>query len=191
MLRALEIYQEKYTEDERISYILGYLYENLDMAAASSSTQNMSGDYTGSYTISDSTYGTEVEVVVDGDTRTITSNAIANHEVGTFPNNANPNTISEQEKKWEIDATPTYVGNATWTNESGVAYNGLKYQLETAERLECESGEMYRIEAQQTVIDVIGLDFNNAHVQPTGEYHYHGVSDLLMDTLEGDDVVHV
>jgi hypothetical protein len=28
-------------------------------------------------------------------------------------------------------------------------------------------------------------------VQPTGEYHYHGVSDLLIDTLEGDNLVHV
>ena len=31
------------------------------------------------------------------------------------------------------------------------------------------------------------LDFNNAHVQPTGEYHYHGISELLVDAYASDD----
>jgi hypothetical protein len=74
--------------------------------------------------------------------------------------------------------------------ESGDAYNGVKFELETAERVTCTSGETYRIEAQQTAFN-LGLDYNLAHVQPTGEYHYHGVSDLLIDTLEGDNLVHV
>ncbi len=195
VLNAIEIYQKRYEWDERISYILWYLYDNLSEADTTSasgvSNSTISWAYSWEYTISDSTYGTEVAVTISWDTRTITSNALANHEVGTFPNKANPNTISEQDKRWELDLTPTYTWNATWAHDSWVAYNGVKYQLETAERLECASGEVYRIEAQQTVIDVIGLDFNNAHVQPTWEYHYHWVSDLLMETLEWDDVVHV
>ena len=45
----------------------------------------MSFDYTGEYTLSNSTYGTQVEVTIDNDVRTIVSNALANHETGEFP----------------------------------------------------------------------------------------------------------
>ena len=31
------------------------------------------------------------------------------------------------------------------------------------------------------------LDFNNAHVQPTGKYHYHGVSQMLVDAYAADE----
>jgi hypothetical protein len=54
-----------------------------------------------------------------------------------------------------------------------------------------ESGETYRAEALQGGYD-LGLDFNNAHVQPTGEYHYHGASRLLADAYAtDDDLAHV
>lgn len=190
VLNAVSKYKAQYSDDERITYILGYLYDNLKADDVDMSDISVSSDYTGSYTISDDTYGTEVEVVVSGDTRTITSNALPNHATGDFPTNGNPNTISAQGKSWELTTDPSYTGDATWMRESGVAYNGVKFELETAESVSCASGENYRIEAQQTAFN-LWLDYNMAHVQPTGEYHYHGVADLLMDTLEGDDVVHV
>ena len=40
----------------------------------------------------------------------------------------------------------------------------------------------------------LGIDFNNAHVQPTGEYHFHGVSAPAMAGMEYDptqDLVHI
>ena len=40
----------------------------------------------------------------------------------------------------------------------------------------------------------LGIDFNNAHVQPTGEYHFHGVNDTVMAGMEVDpneDIVHI
>ena len=37
----------------------------------------------------------------------------------------------------------------------------------------------------------LGLDQNNAHVQPTGTYHYHGVPHGLLDVLPRGDLVHV
>ena len=59
----------------------------------------------------------------------------------------------------------------------------------TAETATCASGETYRIEALQDLLD-LGLDFNNAHVQPGGTYHYHGLSDLLTAAFDnGDDLV--
>ena len=189
IISLLSAYQTKYTNNEAALYVLNYLIEGI--ATWDTAITIMDGDYTGSYTISDSTYGTEVSIIVENGVRKITSNALPNHETGEFPNAANPNTISEQSKSWEFTTSPTYIGNETWASDNGVAVNGIKYQLETAERVTCESGEKYRVEAQQTVIDVIGLDFNNAHVQPTGEYHYHGVPTGLVDQLSWDDLIHV
>jgi hypothetical protein len=150
----------------------------------------MSDNYTGEYTINDLDYGTQVEVTISGGTRIIQSNAIANHATGEFPNKGNPNTITEQDKTFELTLNPIYVGKSEWARENGVAYNGVKYELQTAELVSCESGEEYRIEAIQTAFS-LGLDENNAHVQPTGEYHYHGVAEVLMDSLEGTDIAHI
>ena len=37
------------------------------------------------------------------------------------------------------------------------------------------------------------MDFNNAHVQPTGEYHYHGLPNSLIDDLDASegDLIHI
>ncbi|MDG1785748.1 MAG: YHYH protein, partial [Ilumatobacter sp.] len=80
---------------------------------------------------------------------------------------------------------------ATFAMTPGVAVNGVKFEPATAETVTCASGETLRVEALQDVYN-LGLDFNNAHVQPTGEYHYHGISELLADAYATDeDLVHV
>lgn len=164
-----------------------------ETTSGSADTTGLTSDYLGDYQINDETSGTMVMVTVDeeANTRTIISNALPNHEIGEFPNQGNPNTMTEQEKMWTYTTEPTYVGNPTPVRETGVAVNGVKFEPGTGESAVCETGEMYRIEAIQDFIS-LGLDFNNAHVQPTGEYHYHGVSELLADMLNGDeDLVHV
>ena len=139
----------------------------------------------------DEEFGTMTTVTVDGATRTIETNALPDHETGEFPNDGNPNTISEQDASYEYPIEPTFVGDATFAMTPGVAVNGVKFEPATAESVSCASGESYRVEALQDVYD-LGLDFNNAHVQPTGEYHYHGVSELLADAYAtDDDLVHV
>ncbi len=151
----------------------------------------VASDYLDSYTLLDDEFGTMVTVTVDGNTRTIQSNAIPDHATGEFPNQGNPNTITEQDLTWEFTTEPTYVGNAGFARTSGVAVNGVKFEPGTGETVSCDSGENYRIEALQDIHD-LGLDFNNAHVQPTGEYHYHGISQLLVEAYESsDDLVHV
>lgn len=153
----------------------------------------LSSNYLDSYEIDDTGFGTQVNVVVDNqaNTRTITSNALPNHETGEFPNSGNPNTISAQNKSWAYTTEPTFVGAATFAREPGVGINGVKFEPDTAERATCENGIEHNIEAIQDVTD-LGLDFNNAHVQPTGEYHYHGVSELLVELYDTDqDLVHV
>lgn len=166
---------------------------DVDRGVASSASTGLSSGYLGSYTINDTGFGTEVNVVVDSNAkiRTIQSNALPNHETGTFPNSGNPNTISEQDKSWTFPLEPTFIGTATFAREPGVAINGVKFEPDTAERATCDSGEVHNVEAIQDVTD-LGLDFNNAHVQPTGEYHYHGVSSLLVDLYDSSqDLVHV
>lgn len=151
----------------------------------------ISSNYLGDYNINDPQHGTTVEVTVSGNTRTITSNALPNHSTGEFPNSGNPNTITAQQKKWVLPTNPQFEGNAIWVREAGVAINGVKFEPETNERVQCQSGETYRIEAIQDMVS-LGLDTNNAHVQPTGEYHYHGVSkNLISFSDDGKDLVHV
>ncbi len=189
-LMILDNYKEKYQEDERVMYILDELIEHLTLSQNDDSDISVSWDYTGEYTIDDSEYGTKVEVTISGDTRSMSANALPNHDTGDFPNSGNPNTITAQDKNYELDLTPTYTGNESFARESGVAYNGIKFELETAERVECSSWEEYKIEAIQDMTD-LGLDHQHAHVQPTGEYHYHAAGPWLTDNLEGEDIVHV
>ena len=161
--------------------------------AVGNSARGLASEYLGSYEFEDSGFGTKVSVVVDSQakSRVITSNALPNHETGEFPNPGNPNTISAQDRSWTLTTAQTFVGTTTFVRETGAAINGVKFEPGTAERATCESGEVHSIEAIQDVTD-LGLDFNNAHVQPTGEYHYHGVSELLVTLYSSNqDLVHV
>ncbi len=150
-----------------------------------------SDSYLGSYSLEDAEFGTEATVTVDGATRSIVANALPDHETGEFPNAGNPNAISAQDASYEYTTEPVFTGDETEARTPGVAVNGVKFEPGTAETVSCESGENYRVEALQDVYD-LGLDFNNAHVQPTGEYHYHGISELLAAAYSDDgDLVHV
>ncbi|MEM8745074.1 MAG: YHYH protein [Actinomycetota bacterium] len=165
--------------------------ESSDTSEDSSLPSSLSSAWTGSYELIDEEFGTMVTVTVDGDTRSIESNTLPDHETGEFPNAGNPNAISEQDRSWEFAATGVDTGTITSVREFGVAVNGVKFEPGTGESVTCASGENYRIEALQDVYD-LGLDFNNAHVQPDGEYHYHGISELLVDGYDSDqDLVHI
>ena len=148
-------------------------------------------NYFDSYTLKNSDFGTETIVAVNSTTRTMVTNALPNHKTGEFPRKGNPNTISAQNKTYTFPVNPKYTGNPKWIRESGVALNGVKFEPGTAEVVECETGENYRVEAFQDIID-LGLDFNNAHVQPTGAYHYHGAPTSVVKNFDtGEDLVHV
>ncbi len=148
-------------------------------------------DYFSNYDLEDEAFGTKTRVIITKDTRIMVTNSIPNHQTGEFPNSGNPNTISAQNKTYTFPLNPKYVGKSTWMREPGIALNGIKFEPGTAEVVECESGENYRVEAIQNVID-LGLDFNHAHVQPTGAYHYHGSPTSIIKTFDtGEDLVHI
>lgn len=129
----------------------------------------------------------------DDTTRYLTGNGIPDHEVGSFPNSGNPNTISEQAITENFPLTPTA---AATTNNNlitiGYALNSVKVEPGTggscASTLNsCTLGNdgtgSWRIEALgQSTFD-FGTDMNNAHVQPTGQYHYHGMPEKLMEKM--------
>ena len=155
-------------------------------------TDLQAGSYLGNYSISEVGFGTQTTVTVSDNMRTIVTNALPNHETGLFPNSGNPNTISAQSNRYEYPTNPAYKGAAVEVHVPGVAVNGVKFEPGTAETVTCVTGETYRVEGLQDTFN-LGMDFNNAHVQPTGEYHYHGLSHLLAEVLDhsGGELVHV
>ena len=151
----------------------------------------LASPYLGSYTLDDSMYGTETHVTLSGDTRTIITNALPNHDHGEFPNSGNPNAISAQDNSYTFPATPTHTGAPTDAIVVGVGINGVPFAPGTAERVNCASGEQYKIVGLQDMVD-LGIDTNNAHVQPTGLYHYHGAPTGLIDFADQNaDLVHI
>ncbi|WP_405607472.1 YHYH protein [Polaribacter sp. Asnod1-A03] len=148
-------------------------------------------NYFESYSLVDGNYGTKTIVTVNNGVRIMVTNALPNHKTGEFPRKGNPNTISAQNRTYTFSTTPKLKDKPTWVREPGVALNGIKFEPGTAEVVVCETGENYRVEALQDVID-LGLDFNHAHVQPTGAYHYHGSPTSVIENLDtGKDLVHI
>jgi hypothetical protein len=156
---------------------------------ASTSEVKKENSYLDAYTIDDKVYGTKTVVTISDNKRLMSTNGLPNHITGVFPNAGNPNTISAQNVKYAFPLNPVYTGKAKWAREPGVAVNGVKFEPETAEAFVCETGERYRIEAFQTLVN-LGLDSNHAHVQPTGAYHYHAVPTGLISLLDkGEDLI--
>jgi len=114
-----------------------------------------------------------VTIESDGDYRKIMSNAIPDHPTGQFPNAHNPNSISEQDISFRAPLRPKRSGKfelVRWWN-FGVAVNGVPFEPFTAEFW--NGNRDWNYDAVSGFVD-LGLDDNDAHVQPGGKYHYHG-----------------
>ena len=130
--------------------------------------------------------------------RVISSNSIPNHKVGLFGGgrgSLNPNAIAPQTEVYTISANPTV--SETWTPllsteagrkggprySFGVLLNGVELDPVAAEpfphtsRMSPNVNWEWNLEALNVNL---GLDCNNAHVQPTGKYHYHGSPTLYL-----------
>lgn len=124
------------------------------------------------------------------DARTIKGNGIPDHATGTFPNANCPNGISAQTVDGSMPIAPVDTGKASTVPFSGYALNGVKFDPSTAGSCS-DSGSCslignsgtWQIEALgQSKFD-FGVDENNAHVQPNGWYHYHGMPEGLIGEL--------
>ncbi|MEM1354860.1 MAG: YHYH protein [Planctomycetota bacterium] len=125
----------------------------------------------------------EVEIEVRGGYRYITSNGIPDHEPGRFPNRGNPNRITEQSYRYRMPASPEANDEPTaMRGVIGVALNGVPMDPGTAEFWDPDGRNSrsrdrssgWNYDALSGKIN-LGLDDSNAHVQPTGAYHYHGL----------------
>ncbi|WP_109829631.1 YHYH protein [Reichenbachiella versicolor] len=146
-------------------------------------------DFNKEYRLFDVKYGTQTIVTLNDSFRVMKTNALPNHPTGNYPRRGNPNTILSQNREYKFPIDPEIGTHAKWVREPGVAVNGVKFEPGTAERFVCETGEVFKIEAFQDLVQ-LGLDFNNAHVQRSGAYHYHGVPTELIKLLDrGGDII--
>lgn len=154
------------------------------------------GDYSGGGTLTSNWSWS-----CDGTNRTLTSTGLPAHPVGTFPNPGNPNTITAQSISASFTLTPTMGNGNTYIGGPGgvtvYTRQGVKFDPGTGgacpdsatQLSDCDLGNgtgQWRIEALSQDVFDFGADDNNAHVQPTGEYHYHGLPEGIL-TAEGVD----
>lgn len=133
---------------------------------------------------------------ISGNNRVITSNAIPGHKVGVFgPTQGalNPNAISAQNESYTITTSPSaqaaltpLLGSNGPDYSFGILFSGVEVDPIAAEPFP-HNGIMdpnvnweWNLEALNVNI---GLDCNNAHVQPQGKYHYHGSPELYVQSL--------
>ena len=128
----------------------------------------------------------KVTITVSGGVRLIVANGLPDHTTGQFPGRGNPNRISAQSYNFHLPTDPRIADRLTPANGAwfGVALNGVPFEPGTAEFWNGQREWM--MEAKSGFID-LGLDANNAHVQPTGAYHYHGLPSGLIAKLGGDE----
>ena len=144
------------------------------------------------------TYTSTSQWTCPGTTRDLVANGIPDHEVGTFPNPDNPNTIVEQDVAASFTLNPVETENATELGgPAGViafVLNGVKVDPGTGGSCNdsgdyCSLGDpsgSWSIEALGQNSFDFGEDFNNAHVQPDGTYHYHGMPEAFIEKRGGN-----
>ena len=128
--------------------------------------------------------------------RIISSNSIPNHMVGLFGNvqgALNPHSISEQNLVYNLPISPVIAqsliplqGSNGPNYSFGIMLNGIELDPVAAEPFPHEGRDSpnanwdWNLEATNTPL---GLDCNNGHVQPSGQYHYHGAPISYLDNL--------
>jgi hypothetical protein len=135
----------------------------------------------------DATATNRVSITTEGGFRIIRANGIPDHVPGRFPNRGNPHRIAAQDHVFRVPLAPQTAAAPTPTGPAffGVALNGVPFEAGTAEFWNRDRRSGWNYEAKSGFID-LGLDAHNAHVQPTGTYHYHALPTGLLQTL-GDD----
>lgn len=131
--------------------------------------------------------------------RAMTSNGTPDHEVGEFPNPHNPNTITAQNVAASYTLSPVETTSSTVlggpAGVTGYVLNGVKIDAGTAGSCDNSGNSCslidksggWSIEALGQTDFNFGTDNNNAHVQPGGSYHYHGMPEGFITQQGGDN----
>ena len=129
--------------------------------------------------------------------RSVSGNSIPDHLVGDFPNVGNPNEIDEVGVNYDIvmrvETEQPSMTSANAAQLVGISLGGILLDPMTAEVYNNDRSSEWRYEALTIGASVnttlagalgyLGSDCNNAHVQPTGKYHYHGMPEELVTNL--------
>lgn len=153
-----------------LANLCGYSYSALNASASVNATSTVSWTCTAT-------------------TRSVASNGLPDHEVGTFPNANCPNTIRSYTVAASMPLAPVNTGTASSIGVVGYAYNGVKFDPGTAGSCSATACTLvgntgsWNIEALGQSSFNFGVDSSNAHVQPSGEYHYHGMPEGAVTRL--------
>lgn len=129
-----------------------------------------------------------VRISSSGNYRYVESNGIPAAGAGRFPNADCPNPLLPQRYRFRLPLSPRFLDESTAVgmNLFGVAVDGIPFDAAAAEWWKGDPNSGWQYEAL-TLGPRLGLDANNAHVQPTGAYHYHGLPTALLKALRADD----
>jgi hypothetical protein len=130
----------------------------------------------------------EASTQIKGDMTCISSNGVPNHEMGKFPNKANPNAFREQDLTFCFPTEPQMADTVTTgLMTAGVSVTGVPIRPYTAGYYDPDGRRQqsrdpssgWRQQAMHNPRS-LGMDDQNGHVDVAGLYHYHSVaSDLL------------
>lgn len=127
-------------------------------------------------------------VEVKSDMTCISSNGAPNHEMGQFPNRANPNAFREQNLTFCFPTTPHMAKTVTsGLMTVGVSVTGVPIRPYTAgyydpngrRGFSRDPSSGWRQQAMHNPRS-LGMDDQNAHVDKSGLYHYHSISNDLI-----------
>ncbi|MEP5729665.1 MAG: YHYH protein [Sulfitobacter sp.] len=130
---------------------------------------------------------------IKGDMQCISSNGLPNHAMGQFPNRANPNAVRHQNLTFCFPVTPQMTDTVTHGLMTvGVSVTGVPIRPYTAGYYDADGRRGISRNPtsgwrQQAMHDPreLGMDDQNAHVDRSGLYHYHGVSRELLASQDG------
>lgn len=126
----------------------------------------------------------EVSITIEGSQRVIVANGMPDHPTGRFPNADNPHEIQVQRYRFTVPLRPEVATRPTPLERRpfGIALNGVLFDPGTAEYWQGNRDSGWHYDALGGAFS-LGLDANQAHVQPNGAYHYHGVPVALLRRL--------
>lgn len=128
-----------------------------------------------------------VTITTDGDQRCITSDGVPDHDTGPWRAGA---TVEEQDHRFCMDATPELTDTITdRVRISGITLTGIPLRPGTAEYYDPTSERGYsRNRSSGWNVEGMGgliMDAQNAHVDGSGMYHYHGIPSAVTGELDG------
>lgn len=132
----------------------------------------------------------DLQIQVSADQCTFVTNAIPNHDFNDGTSNF-PNTVTEQSVTYTITVNPVAATSATpisLTTDNAVLLNGVKVDMLAAacfgvgnEKVGCNDPDQPWRFDPMFAANGFRVDTHNAHTQPDGTYHYHGVPNALFD----------